>query len=178
MEGGAGRGRATVPGCSPPPGAATPTRPTPSPTPQAVEQGAERIALVGMSCQASVPAVMSTRKAGKVARRLSLTIGLLCSKTFDDAIFSELFEDALRARALARSPRSTSRASSRSGSTTGAITRSRSKRAHALDARGLQGVPGFRGGARRHRDRRDRCVQRLDAHDHPHRAGTSRSSTG
>ncbi len=60
--------------------------------PEAVAQGAERIALVGMSCQASVPAVMSTRKAGKVARRLSLTIGLLCSKTFDDAIFSELFE--------------------------------------------------------------------------------------
>jgi coenzyme F420 hydrogenase subunit beta len=60
--------------------------------PEAIESGAERIALVGMSCQASVPAVMSARKAGKVARRLSLSIGLLCSKTFDDAIFSELFE--------------------------------------------------------------------------------------
>ncbi len=60
--------------------------------PEAIESGAERIALVGMSCQASVPAVMSARKAGKVARRLSLTIGLLCSKTFDDAIFPELFE--------------------------------------------------------------------------------------
>ncbi|MHB8593688.1 MAG: Coenzyme F420 hydrogenase/dehydrogenase, beta subunit C-terminal domain [Acidimicrobiales bacterium] len=60
--------------------------------PAAIESGAERIALVGMSCQASVPAVMSARKAGKVARRLSLTIGLLCSKTFDDAIFPELFE--------------------------------------------------------------------------------------
>jgi len=58
----------------------------------AVEAGAERIALVGMSCQASVPAVMSARKAGKVARRLSLSIGLLCSKTFDDAIFDELFD--------------------------------------------------------------------------------------
>ena len=60
--------------------------------PSAVEAGAERIALVGMSCQASVPAVMSARKAGKVARRLALSIGLLCSKTFDDAIFPELFE--------------------------------------------------------------------------------------
>jgi len=60
--------------------------------PEAIESGAERIALVGMSCQASVPAVMSARKAGKVARRLSLSIGLLCSKTFDDAIFPELFE--------------------------------------------------------------------------------------
>ncbi len=58
----------------------------------ATEDGAERIALVGMGCQASAPAVMSARKAGKVARRFVLTIGLLCSKTFDDAIFPELFE--------------------------------------------------------------------------------------
>ena len=58
----------------------------------AVEEGAERLALVGMSCQASVPAVMSARKTGKIARRLMLTIGLLCSKTFDDTIFEELFE--------------------------------------------------------------------------------------
>ena len=35
---------------------------------------------------------MQARKAGKIARRLGLTIGLLCSKTFDDAIFEELFE--------------------------------------------------------------------------------------
>ncbi len=60
--------------------------------PQAIEAGAERIALVGMGCQASAPAMMAARKAGKIARRLSLTIGLLCSKTFDDAIFPELFE--------------------------------------------------------------------------------------
>src|SRR5664280_536595 len=60
--------------------------------PGAIEAGAERIALVGMGCQASAPPVMAARKAGKIARRLSLTIGLLCSKTFDDAIFPELFE--------------------------------------------------------------------------------------
>jgi coenzyme F420 hydrogenase subunit beta len=60
--------------------------------PEAVEQGAERIAVVGMGCMASAPGVMAARKAGKIARRLSLTIGLLCSKTFDDAIFEELFE--------------------------------------------------------------------------------------
>ena len=59
---------------------------------EAIEGGAERIALVGMSCQSSVPPVMKQRKAGKVGRRLSLNIGLLCSKTFDDAIFEELFE--------------------------------------------------------------------------------------
>ena len=60
--------------------------------PEAVAGGAERIALVGMGCQASAPAIMAARKAGKIARRLSLSIGLLCSKSFDDAIFPELFE--------------------------------------------------------------------------------------
>ena len=59
---------------------------------QAVETGAEKIALVGMSCQSSSPPIMAARKAGKVARRFALNIGLLCSKTFDDAIFEELFE--------------------------------------------------------------------------------------
>jgi len=59
---------------------------------QAIEGGAERIALVGMGCQASAPPIMAARKAGKIARRFSLSIGLLCSKTFDDAIFPELFE--------------------------------------------------------------------------------------
>ena len=58
----------------------------------AVEAKLERLALVGMGCQASAPGAMQARKAGKVARRLGLTIGLLCSKTFDDAIFEELFE--------------------------------------------------------------------------------------
>ena len=58
----------------------------------AVASGAERIALVGMGCQSSAPPIMSARRAGKVARRFSLTIGLMCSKTFDDAIFEQLFE--------------------------------------------------------------------------------------
>ncbi len=58
----------------------------------AISRGAERLALVGMGCQASAPAVMTARRAGKVARRFTLTIGLLCSKTFDDAIFPDLFE--------------------------------------------------------------------------------------
>jgi coenzyme F420 hydrogenase subunit beta len=60
--------------------------------PAAIEAGAERLCLVGMGCMASAPGAMQARKAGKVARRLSLTIGLMCSKTFDDAIFEELFE--------------------------------------------------------------------------------------
>jgi len=59
---------------------------------EAIERGAEKLALVGMSCQSSVPPVMTVRKAGKPARRFVLNIGLLCSKTFDDTIFEELFE--------------------------------------------------------------------------------------
>ena len=43
---------------------------------EAIEGGAERIALVGMGCQASAPPVMAARKAGKVARRFTLSIGL------------------------------------------------------------------------------------------------------
>jgi coenzyme F420 hydrogenase subunit beta len=59
---------------------------------EAVERGFEKLALVGMSCQSSVPPALKVRKAGKPARRIALNIGLLCSKTFDDAIFEELFE--------------------------------------------------------------------------------------
>lgn len=59
---------------------------------EASDRGLEKLALVGMGCQASAPAIMKSRKTGKAARRLELTIGLLCSKTFTDAIFTELIE--------------------------------------------------------------------------------------
>lgn len=48
----------------------------------AVEQGLQQLALVGMSCQASIPAVLQARGEHRVARRIVVTIGLLCSKTF------------------------------------------------------------------------------------------------
>jgi len=59
---------------------------------EAKEQGFNRLALVGMGCQTSSPAIMWDRKAGKVSKPFLFNIGLLCSKTFDDAIFPELFE--------------------------------------------------------------------------------------
>ena len=59
--------------------------------PEAKERGFEKLALVGMSCQSSVPPVMWHRRAGKAGRPFVFNIGLLCSKTFDDAIFHELF---------------------------------------------------------------------------------------
>lgn len=58
---------------------------------QAQEEGLKRLALVGMSCQTSVLPIMWSRKAGKVGKPFLFNIGLLCSKTFDDAIFEELF---------------------------------------------------------------------------------------
>lgn len=58
---------------------------------EAIERGFSRLALVGMSCQSSVPPVMWARKAGKISKPIQFNIGLLCSKTFDDAIFEELF---------------------------------------------------------------------------------------
>jgi coenzyme F420 hydrogenase subunit beta len=59
---------------------------------EAKERGLEKLALVGMSCQSSVPPVMWHRKVGKAGKPFVFNIGLLCSKTFDDAIFEELFE--------------------------------------------------------------------------------------
>ncbi len=59
---------------------------------EALEKGYSKLALVGMSCQSSVPPVMWNRKVGKAGKPYVFNIGLLCSKTFDDSIFPELFE--------------------------------------------------------------------------------------
>ncbi|MCU0309658.1 MAG: Coenzyme F420 hydrogenase/dehydrogenase, beta subunit C-terminal domain [Acidimicrobiales bacterium] len=63
---------------------------------EALERGLKQLALVGMSCQSSVPPVMWSRKIGKIGKPIVFNIGLLCSKTFDDAIFEELFEAKYR----------------------------------------------------------------------------------
>ncbi len=57
----------------------------------AQKEGLNRLALVGMSCQSSALPIMWKRKAGKIGKPFLFNIGLLCSKTFDDAIFEELF---------------------------------------------------------------------------------------
>jgi coenzyme F420 hydrogenase subunit beta len=58
---------------------------------EALERGFSKLALVGMSCQSSVPPIMWSRKIGKIGKPIVFNIGLLCSKTFDDSIFEELF---------------------------------------------------------------------------------------
>lgn len=65
---------------------------------EALERGFTRLALVGMSCQSSVPPTMWSRKIGKISKPIVFNIGLLCSKTFDDAIFEELFWAKYRLR--------------------------------------------------------------------------------
>jgi coenzyme F420 hydrogenase subunit beta len=57
----------------------------------ALAEGFERLALVGMGCQTSSLPMMWSRKVGKAGKPFLFNIGLLCSKTFDDAIFEELF---------------------------------------------------------------------------------------
>jgi coenzyme F420 hydrogenase subunit beta len=59
---------------------------------EAQERGLSRLALVGMSCMSSSPPVMWHRKVGKSSKPFLFNVGLLCSKSFDDAIFEELFE--------------------------------------------------------------------------------------
>ncbi len=136
--------------------------------PLAIEGGAERIALVGMGCQASAAPVMKARKAGKIARRLSLTIGLLCSKTFDDAIFPELFEakyGIARADIAKMNIKGVFQVWTRDGS----VPRDPAQGGPRLDPGGLHVLPRLRRRARRHLHRWYRGVQRLDPDPGPDR---------
>ena len=55
---------------------------TPLAAMEADDRGLKRLALVGMSCQASINGSIQARGVNKWKRRIELTIGLLCSKTF------------------------------------------------------------------------------------------------
>ncbi|MEX0952735.1 MAG: Coenzyme F420 hydrogenase/dehydrogenase, beta subunit C-terminal domain [Nitriliruptoraceae bacterium] len=60
---------------------------------QAEEQGLRNLALVGMSCQASIDGSLRARGVNRYARRIALTVGLLCSKTFTYEGQQEVFAE-------------------------------------------------------------------------------------
>src|SRR4029450_5443314 len=55
---------------------------TPLAMAEAERRGRKRLALVGMSCQASINGTLQARRVNKYARRIEITLGLLCSKSF------------------------------------------------------------------------------------------------
>ena len=60
---------------------------------EAEERKLKSIALVGMSCQASINGTVNARNVAKYKRRIQLVIGLLCSKSF---AYKGLMEDSVR----------------------------------------------------------------------------------
>ncbi|HEX8002278.1 MAG TPA: Coenzyme F420 hydrogenase/dehydrogenase, beta subunit C-terminal domain [Mycobacteriales bacterium] len=60
----------------------------------AEEQGLKSLALVGMSCQASINGTVNANRLNKYAKRIAITIGLLCSKTFTyDGMYEGMLAD-------------------------------------------------------------------------------------
>ena len=149
--------------------AATRTAPTRSRCARRRQQGFERLALVGMGCQTSSPPTMWDRKAGKVSKPFLFNIGLLCSKTFDDAIFPELFEAkyGLNKQDMVKM---NIKGVFQIWMKDGSYHEIDLKECHDWTRQGCKQLPRLRRRARRRLHRRHRRGQRLDADHRAHRA--------
>ena len=139
---------------------------------KAAELGLSKVALVGMSCQASVTGSMTARRVNKWAKKINWTFGLLCSKSFTyDGLMVEIAQNRLGLE-LDDLVRVNVKGKLLFYTKDGEEVTLLAEAGARVHAPGMPSVPGLRRGARRHLVRRARAERRLDADHHPYGQGS------